>query len=58
MVRNWLVQFKNILANRLVREVALRKTDSLDETLGQERVTGIADIDNLILYRRTATIKN
>ena len=51
VVGNRLVQFERLFAYGLVRQIALCQADALDQTLRQQRVAVVVDVDYLILNR-------
>jgi hypothetical protein len=56
VVSNWLVETENILTNRLMSQITLGKTDTLNNTLGKQRMCAVTNVDYLILNRRTSAV--
>ncbi len=57
VVGNGPVQFEAVLAHGLVREVALRQTDALDQTFGEQVAAGGLHVDHLVFDRRAAAVE-
>ena len=58
VVRNGAVQLERRFAHGLVREVAFRQTDALDETFREQFAGCGLHVDDLILDRRGAAVEN